>query len=295
MDARYAALEAGGSKWRCAVGNLESGWLAQTTIPTTDPASTLTAVTDFLAPHQPFTALGVASFGPLDVDPDSPHYGTLLDTPKLDWQGVDLRAALTPLASLCVFQTDVYGAALAELHLGAGREASPATSSLAYITVGTGIGAACAQRDGQQSRSHGEFGHVFVPRHIDDDFAGVCPYHGDCLEGLASANALRARWGSAPEHLHAPHVWDIQAHYLAQACLVALRTWAPQRLVLAGGVLQREGLLVQVRAKLEVLLAGYHAPDGAEVLVAPGLALDSGLWGALCLAMDAAGEARLPE
>ncbi|MEM9623809.1 MAG: ROK family protein [Pseudomonadota bacterium] len=310
MPVWLGGVEAGGSKFRCAVAQYVPGRdaasltrvkpLAEISIPTTDPSSTLARVREFFAAQPGLSALGVASFGPLCVNPQDAAYGTLLDTPKLAWQGVDLRAGLAISGMPIVLHTDVVAAALAEFQV-AGEPAPPV---MVYVTVGTGIGAAVLVNGKPlPGPGHAEFGHLYVQRHpVDDGFAGSCPYHGDCLEGLASAPALAARCGvsqAAVATIQDEQVWQIEAEYLAQACVNLLRTLAPARIVLGGGVMQRAGLLAQVLAHTRELLGGYYAPapDGlANCIVPPTLGDGAGLRGALVLAAEGlAGESLAAE
>ena len=196
----YGAIEAGGTKFVCAVARSPQQHLAELRIPTTSPAATLDAVQDFFAvqqqQHGPLAAIGIASFGPVDVRPASPCFGRILATPKLQWSHTDLVGPLQQrFACPVAIDTDVNGAALAEAQLGAGR----GCDTLVYVTVGTGIGGGiCTQGRTHKGRLHPELGHLRVLRHPNDrDFAGSCPFHGDCLEGLASDPAILARYGAA--------------------------------------------------------------------------------------------------
>jgi fructokinase len=243
----------------------------------------LSSVVEFFSEGPKIARLGVASFGPLDVDPVSTTYGTILDTPKPNWSGVSLRDTLAPIGVEAVFQTDVVGAALAEWRQGAAQ----GVQTLVYVTVGTGIGAGVLHGgEAPSAGPHAEFGHFFPRRAPDDDeFKGVCPFHGDCLEGLASAPAMAARWGSDPAHLSLAHAWQMEAHYLAQGCVALMRVLAPQRIVLGGGVMRRRGLLSAIRTTVGELLGGYHLPrDLDALLVPPALGDDAGLAGALSMA-----------
>ena len=281
-----AGIEAGGTKIRCAVGTpTNDGSLSvvrDATIATASPAPTLAAVRDFFS-GEAMAALGVASFGPLDIAPSSSTYGRILDTPKLAWRGVDWREALGDLAPKFAVHTDVVAAAMAEAR-------AHHASTLAYLTVGTGIGAGLVMNGAPlPGTRHAELGHIPVRRHEADHFDGVCPAHGACLEGLASAPALVARWGRPAHQIEAAIAWEIEAFYLAQAIVVLMRTAAPERVVLGGGVLARSGLLAMVRAQVEALLGGYYLPAEPvqEVVVAPRTGRDAGLLGALLLAQDA--------
>lgn len=287
-------IEAGGSKLVCAVGTGPDGIRAETAIPTAAPGETLGAAVAFFQAHAPIAALGVASFGPLDLDPASATWGRLTTTPKPGWSGVDLvapfrRALGVPVA----LDTDVNGAALAEHRWGAGRGADP----FAYLTVGTGIGGgAIVHGRPLHGLVHPEMGHLRVPRDPRaDPFPGVCPYHGDCLEGVASGEALAGRWGARGETLPPEHpAWDLEARYLALGLVAVIGVLSPRRIAVGGGVMRAVGLLPRVRRAVVELLAGYldASPlrDGIDgYLVPPGLGERAGVLGAIALAADAAG------
>jgi len=260
----FAGVEAGGTKFVCVVGRGPDAILLEERVPTTGPDETLSRVIDVLAEaerrHGRCAALGLAAFGPLDLDPVSPTFGHLTRTTKAGWSGVDLvgplrRALGLPLA----IDTDVDGAALAESLWGAGR----GTRSLLYVTVGTGIGGGLVH-EGRPllGASHAEMGHIRVPRHpADRSFAGVCSFHGDCVEGLASGPAGLARWGTPLETLGEDHeCWDLLGFYLAQLAATATLMLAPERIVIGGGVGSCAPLHRAIHAWLPRLLGGYAAP-----------------------------------
>src|SRR5688500_5656056 len=244
-------IEAGGTKVVCAVGTGPDDVRAEARVPTTTPAETLGRVVAFFAEQAaraPLAALGVACFGPIDLDPRSPTFGWITTTPKPGWRDVDvvgpLRAALrVPVA----FDTDVNAAALAEQRWGAGQR----LGTLVYVTVGTGIGGG-AVVDGRPLHGlvHPEMGHVRVPHdRARDPFDGICPAHGDCWEGLATAPAIAARWGRPPETLPDDHpAWALEARYLALGLANLVLTLSPERVVLGGGVMARAALYPLVRA-----------------------------------------------
>ena len=291
------AIEAGGTKFLCAVGTGPDDVRAEAQVPTTTPAETLERVVAFFArqaARAPLAALGVASFGPVDLDPRSPTFGFITTTPKPGWRGVDLVGPLRRILGVPVaFETDVNAAALAEQHWGAGR----GLATVVYVTVGTGIGGGVVV-DGRPLHGlvHPEIGHVRVPHdRARDTFVGVCPAHGDCWEGLASAPALAARWGRAPELLPDDHpAWALQAHYLALGLANLVLTLSPERLVLGGGVMARAQLYPLVRTGISELLAGYLASPALDAglehyLVPPTLGERAGVLGALRLGQLAAG------
>jgi fructokinase len=292
-----AGIETGGTKVICAVADPQDpGVLVdQARIDTTSPAETLAAVRDFLAPHAAggrFDAVGIASFGPVEVDAAAERFGWITSTPKPGWRDTDLVAGLhlapgTPVRLV----TDVTGAALGEHRFGAGR----GVSDLVYVTVGTGVGAGIVVGGVPFTlRSHPELGHLIIRRHADDSFAGVCPFHGDCLEGLASGPSITARWGRPGTDLGSLHqdAVALSAYYIAQLLATVTYAVAPQRIVVGGGVLKTAGLLDAVREQLALLVGGALAEHplmdpGSGYVVRPALGDESGVRGALSLAGDA--------
>jgi fructokinase len=295
-SAVYGAVEAGGTKFVCAVADGNGTILEQQRFPTTDPSITLGLACEFLRAASGrigrLTAIGVASFGPVHLRKDSPQYGCIGKTPKPGWSGVDIVGVLARRFACPVgFDTDVNAAALAEHRWGAARE----VDSMAYVTVGTGIGGGILTVGAPiHGLMHPEIGHIYPRRHPRDaDFAGVCPFHGDCLEGLASGPAIVARSGAELHLLDPGHVqWEIEADYLGQLCAQLVVTVSPQRIVLGGGVMSQQRLLAPLRQRLLHWLGGYV--DRPEILdaveryvVSPELEPHSGVLGAALLAMDA--------
>jgi fructokinase len=259
---------------------------------TTTPARTIGGAIEFFAgqaKRTPLTALGIASFGPLDLDSRSPTFGFITTTPKPGWQHVDLTTPLRRALGVPVtVDTDVNGAALAEHRWGSGR----GVGTLVYVTVGTGIGGG-ALVDGRPVHGliHPEMGHVRVPHdRTRDPFDGTCPHHGDCWEGLASAPALAARWGREAEALPDDHpAWELEAHYLALGLTSVVLVLSPERIVLGGGVMTRMQLYPAVRRELAALIGGYlRTPAlGAGIeayVVPPALGDRAGVLGALAIA-----------
>jgi fructokinase len=290
----YGGIEGGGTKFICAVGAGDGSLLQTTSIATRDAASTLAACADFFqqarARHGGIAALGMGCFGPLQLQADAPAFGHLLDTPKPGWSGVDVVGPLrSALAVPVALDTDVGAAALAEWQLGAGR----GLHSLAYVTVGTGIGGACVPQSTTRLM-HAEMGHLPLRRDARDaGFAGTCPFHRDCAEGLASGPAIRARWGMELSALPAAHPGhDIIAGYLGQLAAAIVLMLAPQCIVIGGGVMGDAAMLARVRTALREYLAGYvpalRAPADVDAyLRAPALGSHSGIHGALLLARGA--------
>ena len=287
----YGGIEGGGTKFVCAAGTGPDDIRAEARVPTTTPAETLGRAIDFFRQH-PVEALGVACFGPIDPDPASPTYGRILPTPKAGWTGADVVGALRgALAVPVAFDTDVNGAALGEYRWGAARGCDPSI----YLTVGTGIGGGLfAHGRLVHGLLHPEMGHIRIPHDTArDPFAGACPFHGDCFEGLASGVALEQRWGRRAESLPADHpAWDLEARYIGLALANYICTLAPQKIVIGGGVMQQARVLPLVREHTRRLLNGYiQSPLVAEAIdgyiVAPGLGSRAGVLGAIALARTA--------
>ncbi len=297
MTHLLAGIEAGGTKFVCAAGTGPDDLRAEARFPTAAPAETLGRVAAFLhtvqAEHGPLAAIGVAAFGPLDPDPASPTYGCITTTPKPGWAQTDFVGALRRHFDLPIaFDTDVNGAALGEWRWGAAR----GLDTFLYLTVGTGIGGGgMARARLLHGLLHPEMGHIRMARDRQrDPFPGICPYHGDCLEGLASGPAIEARWGRPAESLPPDHpAWDLEAEYLAQALHTFICTLSPQRIILGGGVMQQRHLFPRIRARVQASLNGYLQPpailqDIAAYIVPPVLGGRAGVLGALALAERAA-------
>ncbi len=293
--ALYGAIEAGGTKFVCAAGYgpMDIAPQMRTVIATTTPAETLAAVVAFFeqvrANAGAFSAFGVGAFGPVDIEPRSDTWGSILSTPKPGWAGTSLVAPLERFGCPVALDTDVNAAALAEARLGAGRDAN----SLTYVTVGTGIGGGVIEQ-GRSIRGllHPEMGHIRVRRDPrDGQFRGVCPFHGDCLEGLASGPAIVARWGAPMSALPIGHAGpDIIGGYLGQLAATIALMYASERIVFGGGVMSGADLLPRIRAVATEQLGGYlpieaRAGGFERLIVAPALAGQAGITGALLLAM----------
>ncbi|MEM9180496.1 MAG: ROK family protein [Pseudomonadota bacterium] len=290
-DTIVAAIDAGGTSFKCALVDAKSRVLKAWSVPTMDPDETLAACADTFQSaiaHQSAkpVALGIASFGPVEIDPSSPRYGTITGTAKPGWDGVPIGPTLSATLELPFhLDTDVNAALLAEMRWGAARR----LDSAAYMTVGTGIGVGLFLNGALVGRpTHPEFGHIRVQRHPDDQtFEGTCALHGDCLEGLASATAVTARWGP-PEALPEDHIgWEIEADYLAQACLNLVLATRVQRIILGGGLMNARHLLARIRERFEVLMGAYLPVAGAETIYAPELGAQAGVLGGAVLALDA--------
>ncbi len=288
----FGGIEAGGTKFVCAVGGGPEDLVTQQ-FPTTTPAETIARVADFFSSYKELRSIGIASFGPLDLNPASRTFGHITSTPKIVWRNFDFAGEVSRTTKLPVaIDTDVNGAALAEARWGAAR----GLETFVYLTVGTGIGGGgLVNGKVMHGLLHPEMGHLRVPHDGEDDaYAGCCPFHGDCLEGLASGPALHERWGRAPETLPSEHpAWDLQAHYLALGIQNIICTLSPQRVILGGGVMQRAELFVAIRKKVQALLNGYVTSaallNGIDAyIVPPALGDRTGVLGALALARDLA-------
>jgi fructokinase len=290
----WAGIEAGGTKFNCLVGSGPEAIEAVQRIPTTMPDETLRAVGDFVAQAahgRELAGIGIAHFGPIDLDPASATYGTVTTTPKPGWAGARVVAALRDRFGVPIgWDTDVNGAAHGELRWGAGQ----GLRSLVYYTVGTGIGGG-AIVDGRPVHGllHPEMGHI--PIHaLSTDAPGFCPYHGGaCLEGVAAGPALALRTGHPAHELPPEHpIWDEEARYLAFAAVTASLFYSPQRIIFGGGVMRQEQLLPRMRPHFLALLNGYlRSPtitrEVESYLARPGLGERAGVLGALALAQDA--------
>jgi fructokinase len=254
-----------------------------TEFPTTQPDETIARAVEFFRAHPEIAAIGIASFGPIDPNLESPTFGYITSTPKPGWRNCDFAGAIRRALGVPVaFDTDVNAAALAEHRWGAAR----GLANFIYVTVGTGIGGG-AMLDGRllHGRLHPEMGHVRIPHdRLRDPFAGNCPYHGDCLEGLAAGPAIEARWGQPGNLLPDGHAaWNLEGEYLALGILNWTVTLAPQRIILGGGIMQRRELLPKIPVRLAELLNGYMDPPD---LVLPELGTRAGVLGAIALATD---------
>jgi fructokinase len=287
----FGGIEAGGTRWTCAVGDGGSELTRIESFATTTPGETIGRAVEFFAAVPDLEALGVGAFGPVELDRDSPRWGTITTTPKPGWANTDVAGGLgEALAVPIALDTDVNAAAVGEWRWGAAR----GLDTFAYVTVGTGIGGGVfANGRPVHGLLHPELGHMKVPHDRErDPFHGCCPYHGDCLEGLASGPALRERWGRPGEELTDPEVWELEASYLALGLMNVVLVVAAERIVLGGGVSAAPGLLPRVRTRLRELLAGYVdvpqlGPAIDTYLVPPGLGPRSGVLGAIELARTA--------
>ncbi|MBG9981494.1 ROK family protein [Aerococcaceae bacterium DSM 111020] len=263
-----ASVEAGGTKFVCAIGDEKKNIVKTIQFPTEDPESTIKNLLDFLHPYKnKLEAISVASFGPIDIKLDSDTYGYITSTPKRHWENIDLIGPLSDAFSCPIFfTTDVNASAYGEMQA---RD----KDNLVYYTIGTGIGGGVIiNRKLLSGIGHLELGHNYLAKHPEDvNFSGVCPYHGACLEGLASGPSIEKRLGTKGENVSSDHpIWDIQAYYIAQATIQATLSYRPEVIVLGGGVMGQEHMLMRIKKHFECLLNGYvQIPKIDEYLVTP--------------------------
>jgi len=286
----YGGVEAGGTKFVCAVGT-PNRILKSVTIPTTNPDDTISEALSFFRKQKielgDLAGLGIGSFGPLDINSDSSAFGRIGKTPKSNWSDFNLMTAFAELNCPINIDTDVNAAGLAEAILGAGRN----KKVVLYITVGTGIGVGVIFNSlSFRGRDHPEIGHILIQQDSQDDgFAGVCPYHGNCLEGLASGPAIEKRWGVSLSQLPIDHpAHSLQARYLSVLCMNLILSFSPDVILIGGGVMKAPGLLDNIRNNVMTLLKGYvpsvQTLDEVEALIKmPRLGNQAGIIGSLLL------------
>ena len=289
----FGALEAGGTKMVCAIGNELGEIIESLSLPTLAPFETMPKLVNFFKNYK-IDSLGIGSFGPLDLNKKSKNYGFITSTPKLAWKDYPLLTVFAEELGVPVeLDTDVNAAALAEIKLGAAK----GLSSCLYVTIGTGVGGGLiVENNLVHGLVHPEIGHMYLLPHKDDPMPeGACPYHGNCLEGLASGPSIQKRWGISAKDLSAEHkAWKIEAYYLAQMCVNVILTVSPEKIVLGGGVMQQKHIFPLIRQETQRLLASYVAHDDIlnnidNYIVSPGLDTYSGIKGALLLAKKAIG------
>jgi fructokinase len=288
----YGGIEAGGTKFNCAVASGPDDVRAETRIPTTTPVETLDRVVAFFREQNaPLAAIGIGSFGPVDPDPGSPTFGYITSTPKLFWQNTDFggvigRALRAPVA----FDTDVNVAAFGEYTWGAAQ----GLSTFLYFTIGTGIGGG-GMVEGKLMHGlvHPEMGHMRIPHDLSrDPYEGHCPFHGDCFEGLACGPAIHDRWRQDPHTLPLDHpAWALEAHYIALAMVNVICTLSPQRIILGGGVMDQASLFPMIRREVLSLLNDYIVSDVIlkhidSYIAPPGLGIKAGMLGSIALAQS---------
>jgi fructokinase len=290
----YGGIEAGGTKFICAVGSSPSDLQDEIRFETTFPRETIRAVISYFKEQHSkhsLAAIGIGSFGPLDLNPESLTGGYILNTPKQGWQRVDLQGQIRNSLNIPVaFDTDVNAAAFGEYEWGAAR----GLTDFIYLTVGTGIGGGgMVNGNLMHGLIHPEMGHILIPHDWKKDpYPGHCPYHADCFEGLASGPAMKDRWGMAAEDLGADHpAWDLEAEYLSLALVNYICSISPRKIIIGGGVMKQPELFPRVRLKVMEKLNGYIESNEItekieDFIVPPGLGDHAGILGAICLAKE---------
>jgi fructokinase len=295
----WGGIEAGGTKFVCALGTGPDDLREEVEFPTRTPEETIARVIEFFQRQMeriaPLKAIGVGSFGPIDTNPTSPTYGYITSTPKPGWTNTEFAGTIgRNLAVPIFFDTDVNAAALGEYRWGAAQ----GLDTFVYITVGTGIGGG-AVVNGRfiQGLIHPEMGHVFVPHNLKSDpYPGFCSFHGDCLQGLAAGPAIEDRWGQRPDKLPPDHpAWRLEAHYLAMGLANLVFTISPQRIIMGGGVMRQRQLFPLIRSKLQEIIKGYLVAPALsdqieDYIIPPALGNKAGVLGAIALAQRGSGE-----
>lgn len=296
----YGGVEAGGTKFVCIVGTGPADIRAEVRFPTTHPKETMQRVIRFFDEYQQNSgdsveAIGIASFGPVDLDESSPTYGYITTTPKPGWAMTPVAGPVKEALQVPVaFDHDVIAPGISESHWGAAR----GLQDFLYMTIGTGIGGgAIVHGKPLHGMVHSEMGHIRLPHDREvDPYAGYCSFHGDCFEGLACGPAMEQRWGQAAETLPPEHpAWELEADYIALAVQNFICTLSPQRVILGGGVMQQSRLFPMIRKKVQSYLNGYvRSPalyEGIDAYITPpGLGNRAGVLGGLAMAMQLAGD-----
>ncbi len=285
-------IEAGGTKMVCAVGDESGKVMDRVSFPTRQPEETFRDLIDYFKGRD-IQALGVGCFGPLDLNKDSKTYGYITKTPKKGWEYCNVVGTLKNALNVPVgFDTDVNGAVLGEVTWGAAKGAESAI----YITVGTGVGVGVYVNGGLlHGLVHPEAGHMLLGRHPEDEYVSCCPYHKNCMEGLASGTAVSGSWGKKGVELaDRDEVWELEAFYIGQAIANYVLAYSPQKIILWGGVMHQEKLFDMVRREAKNMLNGYIPHDMIlnsmeEYIVPPALGEDPGIMGAIKLGLDALG------
>lgn len=285
---RIGGIEAGGTKMVCAVADEKGRLIDRVTFPTRGPKETFEDMIDYFKKWE-IEGLGICCFGPIDLHKDSPTYGFITSTPKPGWANVDVVGTFRKALGVPIgFDTDVNGAILGEVTWGAAK----GVDSAIYITIGTGVGVGVYVNGGLlHGLVHPEAGHMLLARHPEDFYAGKCPYHKTCLEGLAAGPAIEERWGAKGLELaEKTQVWELEAYYIAQAVTNYILAYSPQKIILWGGVMHQERLFPMVREKVKALLGDYISHQlitdkMEEYIVKPALGEDPGILGAVKLGM----------
>lgn len=290
-----AGIEAGGTKMVCAVSDAELNLKGSAVFPTTTPQETIAEIINYFRKFD-IDAVGIGSFGPIDLNPKSPTYGNITKTPKTGWSDFDFVGVFKKAFGVPVgFDTDVNAAILGEVYKGAVYGCNNAI----YITIGTGVGVGVYCNGGLvHGLVHPEAGHILLNRHPEDSFEGSCPFHKNCVEGMASGPAIEKRWGKSPKLLiENDKVWELEAYYIAQAVASYILTYSPEKVILWGGVMHQDKLFDMVRSNVKEILNGYVHSEMIDskidqYIVKPALGEKPGITGALCLARIALNGAR---
>jgi fructokinase len=296
----FGGVEAGGTRFKCVLADSRGFIKARVDIPTTTAEATLAAVKEFFIQRSPefgqLAAIGIVSFGPLDFNKQSPTYGYITKSPRPGWSNINLLGYFRDSLNVLVeVETDVNSSAMGEFSEGAAVDCE----NFVYVTVGTGVGAGIfAGGKLMQGISHPEVGHIMIPQsHEDLAFFGSCPFHQNCLEGLASGTAIHKRWQTHPQHLPPEHpAWHLESHYLAVMCVNLTWMYAPEKIIFGGGVMTRSFLYPKIRTNLKKMLSGYAhntaLNDMDRYIIPTALGGDAGITGALALARRVYLEAR---
>ncbi|WP_138420353.1 ROK family protein [Aquibacillus sediminis] len=281
----YGAIEAGGTKFVCAISNDQLEIIERVSIPTTKPEETMEQVFAFFDQYS-LHSIGIGSFGPIDVNKNSDTYGYITTTPKSGWKQFDFVGTVKQRYDIPVaWTTDVNAAAYGEYKKGNAQH----SNSCIYLTVGTGIGGG-AVVDGkiQQGYGHPEMGHLLVRPHPNDDYQGFCPYHQGCLEGLAAGPAIENRYNKKGQELEeVDEVWEMEAFYLAQALVNYTLILRPEKIILGGGVMKQKQLFPLIREEFANQMKQYvETPDLNQYIIDPGLGDNAGITGCLILATE---------
>jgi fructokinase len=281
----YGGIEAGGTKFICAISNEQFEIIEKVSIPTTTPAETLNQVFAFFD-HYSLKSIGIGTFGPIDVNKDSETYGFITTTPKLGWSQFNFLGEVKKRYNIPVaWTTDVNAAAYGEYKKGSAME----KNSCLYLTVGTGIGGgAIVNGHILDGFGHTEMGHILIRQHPEDHYKGKCPYHHNCLEGLAAGPSIEERYGKKGFELESEEkVWEIESYYLAQALVDFTLILRPEKIILGGGVMKQKQLFPLIRKAFDKLINNYvTTPDLDEYIVSPGLGDEAGIMGCLLLGAD---------
>lgn len=289
------SIEAGGTKFVCGIGNENGEVIERISLPTRTPNETMPEVIAFFQKYM-VDAIGIGTFGPIDINKSSSTYGYILNTPKLAWQHYPLLQVVKEALPVPIrFTTDVNAAALGEYQFGAAKD----LKSCLYITIGTGIGAGAVLNGALlEGLSHPEMGHILVRRHPEDSFEGCCPFHKDCFEGLAAGPAIEQRWGKKGVDLSdRKDVWELEAFYIAQSLVQYIMILVPEKIIIGGGVAHQASIFPLVRDNVKTLVNGYFNQNELnehidDYIVPPSLKDNAGLVGRFVLAKEALDEAK---